>query len=453
VNDQDQSPPSEAVADPSEPTSRGAEPNGSKPLLTIPPILLEGDETAVPVIAGADHKYVLGPSAAAPESEENELPESYGTGRLLLAARDPHCLYAHWDLSPNQLKAHAALARDESFALRIHEDGLAGRQVLELPIPTGSPHAFAHVAQAGADYAADFGYYERGGEWKSLSASEPVRTPVESVSEEDHVHFATIPGEAVALPASVEEPTIETATVHAPQQGPTAAPPAPLPVRAELPPKLTQEFQGTEPGFQFPQTDAGVEAESGEESRTARQTAAPAGAQLALPLTSAAPGKWTPAHEKALAELIGWTVTRREWPGSAEIVELIGRQPELLAAEAAELGLGAVPVNISSPAGGELPQEQAFWFNVNAELVIYGATEPNAQVTIAGRAIQLRPDGSFSLRFALPDGNYSLPIQATSVTGEVRAAELEFYRGTRYCGAGVQPQEPGLKAPEAENVA
>jgi len=46
---------------------------------------------------------------------------------------------------------------------------------------------------------------------------------------------------------------------------------------------------------------------------------------------------------------------------------------------------------------------------VNAELIIYGATEPDAQVTIGGRANQAAPDGSFSFRFSLPDGDYELP--------------------------------------------
>ena len=90
---------------------------------------------------------------------------------------------------------------------------------------------------------------------------------------------------------------------------------------------------------------------------------------------------------------------------------------------------------------------------MNAELVIYGATEPSAQLTIGGRAIQLRPDGSFSFRFALPDGNYSLPITACSAQGEMRGAELEFFRGTKHYGeVGTHLPDPALKAPSAENV-
>ncbi|MGB9613167.1 MAG: DUF4912 domain-containing protein, partial [Candidatus Margulisiibacteriota bacterium] len=42
----------------------------------------------------------------------------------------------------------------------------------------------------------------------------------------------------------------------------------------------------------------------------------------------------------------------------------------------------------------------------------YGATEPTATVTIQGRKINLREDGTFTLRFALPDGRQVIPIEA-----------------------------------------
>jgi hypothetical protein len=95
-----------------------------------------------------------------------------------------------------------------------------------------------------------------------------------------------------------------------------------------------------------------------------------------------------------------------------------------------------------------------FWFNVNAELIVYGATEPGASVTIGGRPIRLRADGSFSFRFSLPDGEYELPIVAVSVDRtDGRGAELRFTRHTDYHGdVGAQPQEPSLKSPAPAHV-
>ena len=80
-----------------------------------------------------------------------------------------------------------------------------------------------------------------------------------------------------------------------------------------------------------------------------------------------------------------------------------------------EISSGAVTSGgISSPVKIE---ERGFWLQANTELIVYGASEPDAKVTIQGQIIQLRPDGSFSLRFALPDGEQSIPISAQSCDG------------------------------------
>ncbi len=55
-----------------------------------------------------------------------------------------------------------------------------------------------------------------------------------------------------------------------------------------------------------------------------------------------------------------------------------------------------------------------FWLVVDCELIVYGATEPDARVTVQGKKISLRPDGTFTLRFALPDGTQTIPVKAVS---------------------------------------
>ena len=170
--------------------------------------------------------------------------------------------------------------------------------------------------------------------------------------------------------------------------------------------------------------------------------------------------RWTPAQERALAELVTMDSLRRVWMGSLEITELIRRQLQqaLSSAAAAQFSLpsawsGEVS-SLSSPYGGK-ERRKGFWFNVNAELIIYGATEPDAEVTIGGRVIKLRPDGTFSYRFALPDGRYELPAVATSADAtDSRSAELKFSRDTRYAGdVGKHPQDARLKPPLAAHVA
>ncbi len=60
---------------------------------------------------------------------------------------------------------------------------------------------------------------------------------------------------------------------------------------------------------------------------------------------------------------------------------------------------------------------RGFWCRVNTDLVIHGATEPRATVTIQGQPVAVRKDGTFSLRLALPDGTQTITIEVVSPDG------------------------------------
>jgi hypothetical protein len=60
------------------------------------------------------------------------------------------------------------------------------------------------------------------------------------------------------------------------------------------------------------------------------------------------------------------------------------------------------------------PPGRKFFFELGTELIVYGRTEPDAEVFWEGKKINLRPDGTFSLRMALPDGNIPLGFKAVS---------------------------------------
>lgn len=75
--------------------------------------------------------------------------------------------------------------------------------------------------------------------------------------------------------------------------------------------------------------------------------------------------------------------------------------------------------SVTSPFGkGGAQREKSFWLKVWTELIVYGATEPDAKVTVQGRPIQLRPDGTFTIRYELPDGEQIIPVQATNADGD-----------------------------------
>jgi hypothetical protein len=413
----------------------------------IPPILLEGDKAPPAPVSGPGQRYALGPTPPVEKLQtEGELPESYGTQTILLAARDPHWLYAHWDLSGDQQRRYNAFSRDGHLIVRVYVEATGGQPVAQVHVHPESRHWFVHVERANTRYVAELGYYSAADKWTVVATSGPTLTPPDAVSKDTSAEFGTMPFEVPMekLVSLVKEAVQESAALAQTLQE----------LRAEGHPEL-------------PRID--VPAAQAEQFIETRRRDGPGGRQGAPRQAGASRSRWTPrewtaAQERALAEVISMDQVRRVWMGSLEITELIRRQfvnelASMAAAEMIELAPGA-PTSpagamgaISSPGARPGAGEKGFWFNVNAELIVYGATEKNATVSIAGRKIKLRPDGSFSYRFALPDGNYEMPVVAISADEtDGRAAELRFSRGTEYRGeVGAHPQDPSLQPLMAEN--
>jgi uncharacterized protein len=379
--------------------------------IEAPSILSEGDQPAPPPVSGPGEKFSLGatpPSQFFPPAE-TELPESYGTKKLFLTARDPHWLYAHWDLTREQQLKLNQQSADGHLVVRIYSHKIEGHPTYEIHVHPESRHWFTHVERAGDSYVAELGYYSALGKWMKISTSSGTMTPPDAVSSETDTDFATIPYE---FPFAKLLEIIKAALCEN------------LPLAQALEELRRHGY----PDLPRVTTSA------------------------AIPL----PTKWTPAQEQALAKIINIDAVRRVWMGSLEITELIRRK---LAHEISSLGTSQFGIcsagisSLSSPFGG-MEKSKGFWFNVNAELIIYGATEPDAKVTLGGHEIKLRADGSFSYRFSLPDGKYDMPAVAVSADGDdARAAELKFSRSTEYLGdVGKHPQDPALKPPLPENL-
>ena len=63
------------------------------------------------------------------------------------------------------------------------------------------------------------------------------------------------------------------------------------------------------------------------------------------------------------------------------------------------------------------PTITTFQLEVDAELIVYGATRPDAYVTLQGEPIKVQPDGTFRVRVDLPNKRQVLPIVASVPNG------------------------------------
>jgi hypothetical protein len=84
-----------------------------------------------------------------------------------------------------------------------------------------------------------------------------------------------------------------------------------------------------------------------------------------------------------------------------------------------------------SGAGGVGARQRSFWLVADAELIVYGATDPSARLTIGGEEVPLSPDGTFRIQVPFRDGQQLYPIEAVAADGEQkRSITLEFLRST-----------------------
>jgi len=120
----------------------------------------------------------------------NELPRSYGTQTLCLMARDPHTLFAYWDID------WARAFRDEPPTHRIVHLKVLDPDGLELTSVEVEPMAgncYVTVPDADSAYHGEIGYFDPANAWNQLATSGVVTTPADAVAGSGEVDFATVP--------------------------------------------------------------------------------------------------------------------------------------------------------------------------------------------------------------------------------------------------------------------
>ena len=81
--------------------------------------------------------------------------------------------------------------------------------------------------------------------------------------------------------------------------------------------------------------------------------------------------------------------------------------------------------------GSGIVKNRSFWLVADAELIVYGATEPSAKLTIGGEDVPLAADGTFRIQVPFRDGTQKYDIKAVDVSGEQeKSISMKFDRTT-----------------------
>jgi len=121
--------------------------------------------------------------------------------------------------------------------------------------------------------------------------------------------------------------------------------------------------------------------------------------------------------------------------GSLEIAKSLAQRWEMLKAVFSRVTSFGVSSFSSQSLQRQEIKEKGFWLVADCELVVYGATQSDANLYIGDRKIKLNPDGTFALRYALSDGQTNIPIKAISNDGSMeRGITIKVKRETEKNG-------------------
>jgi hypothetical protein len=115
--------------------------------------------------------------------------------------------------------------------------------------------------------------------------------------------------------------------------------------------------------------------------------------------------------------------------GSEAFHDLEADEASAAGNQASGVGLWASGRNDSG--AGLMARQRSFWLVADAELIVYGATDPAATLRIGEEIVPLAADGTFRLQVPFRDGQQVYPITAVAADGEQRRSiTLEFSRRT-----------------------
>jgi len=304
----------------------------------------------------------------------SDLPEGYGESRIVLLPRDPQWGYTYWDIS-NEHKSEARQQGGQNLVLRLCD-------VTDIEVDRQSPHTmqqfdcdemardwYLAIPVSDRDYLVEIGYLTADGRWLMLARSTPVRIPPTYPSDWAEDQFVKIDWQ--------EDLRGKTFLELVPPSRQTDG-------EAVVNPLYDQLFDT---------------AQSAEEQRV---TGSLFGSVQQVPQQSVSSFVFAPgARMSALPTVSG-----------------IGMS-----------GIGMSGIGMSASVPPIRPRN--FWLIADAELIVYGATEPDAKVTIDGNPIQLNPDGTFRFQLSFQDGVIRYPIIAVAADGEqMRSIHMKFTRET-----------------------
>lgn len=339
----------------------------------------------------------------------SDLPDGYGESRIVLMPRDPKWVYAYWDI-PNSQKEALRQQGGSRLALRFYD-------VTDINVAVQRPHSlqqhecdemarewYLPVPVSDRDYLVEIGYVCTDGRWLVLARSAPVRVPPVYPSDWVDDQFITVTWDEELVGKQFLE----------------LVPPTKRSVAADS--IYDQLFGEAMVGGQ--RVDASLMGAVPNVAGSLFGSVHMAEKAVSSYVFPSGAGLWAvPTMSGITASGVGMGYTMSGVGYTASGVGYV--------ASGAGLAYTASGSGIGFSASAPPIRPRKFWLIADAELIVYGATEPDAIVTIGGQPIKLNPDGTFRFQMSFQDGLIDYPIMAVAADGEqTRNIHLKFTRET-----------------------
>lgn len=353
------------------------------------------------------------------------LPDGYGESRIVLMPRDPQWAYVYWD-TPHTHKEDLRRQGGERLALRLYD-------ITDIDPNYQAPHGmqqcdcdelaqdwYLQVPVSDRDYQAEIGYLAHDGRWLLLARSNTIHIPPIYPSDWSEDHFKTVTWEedlrGKTLMALVD-PTQKARSLHEQMYALSQA-------------GEGERVDGSVYGS-MPHVPGSAQQVAGSIQHVAGSMAPYASAESSYAWGASGAGilQGIPGPGGAVPTLSGIGMMSGVGMGvGMSGVGMSGMNVSgLTMSGISGLTMSGVGFSASMPPA----RPRKFWLVADAELIVHGATEPDATVTIAGQPIPLTEEGTFRVHTSFPDGNIDYPIMAVAADGEQsRSIHMTFDRQT-----------------------
>jgi len=332
---------------------------------------------------------------AAIDKSIGELPSGYGESRIVLLPRDPQWAYVYWDV-PNSQKEELRKQGGQQLALRLYDatdvnlDYQTPNNLQEYNSDELAREWYLPIPISDRDYVAELGYRCADGRWLVLTRSKVVHVPPVFPSEWVEDNFITVPWDQT-LKGQTFFNLVPPSKKQAPEPEQTAT-------------TSTTSDSSYDEIFNIAR-DAEVQRISGSLYGSMQ-------------------------HESGIG-MVPESISSYIFPSGAGLFAGAGAAGAISASGINYSGYGLASSYSFFSSESTPSRSRKFWLVADAELIVYGATEPDASVTIGGRPIKLNPDGTFRFHTSFQDGIQDYPIFAVAADGEQnRAIHMKFERQT-----------------------